>query len=338
MSNQTLQHDEAVELLCQLECAIQKAVLRARNADHDRELAGVATVTSADTIYAIDHLCEDVILKWFAQHWPAQCPVELVMEGLEDRPAVTFPEETALADTVYKCIMDPIDGTRNMMFDKRSAWVLAGLAPQRFEANTLQDVEVAVMTELPISRQTLADQICAVKGQGIRATRDDLVTGQSTPVSYRPSQATEVRHAFGTVSRFFPDGMTLLAQLEETFWRHVGGDAPGGNPVVFNDQYISTGGQFYEVLAGHDRFIADLRPLAFTKLGLPQLLVCHPYDVAAALVLTEAGCVLEQPDGSPLDCPLDTVSPVNWVAYANPALAERLRPILQQTIAEVLSD
>ena len=82
--------------------------------------------------------------------------------------------------------------------------------------------------------------------------------------------------------------------------------------------------------------IADIRPLIFKKLGLASALCCHPYDVAGALVLQEAGVVLEAPDGSPMDGPLDTTSPISWVGYANPKLAARVRPVLRSVLKEML--
>jgi hypothetical protein len=112
---------------------------------------------------------------------------------------------------------------------------------------------------------------------------------------------------------------------------HLGTQPVGASPLVFDDQYISTGGQFYEMLAGRDRFLADLRPL-LTDEG--HGLACHPYDCAAALVLQEAGCLLEAPDGSPLEAPLDTTTPVAWAAYANLPLAQTLRPLLRRALRE----
>jgi hypothetical protein len=156
------------------------------------------------------------------------------------------------------------------------------------------------------------------------------------PIELKPSAATEVRHAFGTVSRFFPAGLRLLSQVEEALWERLYGLPDTPSPLVFNDQYISTGGQFYEILAGHDRFIADLRPEAFAKLGIEANLACHPYDVSTALTLESAGCVIEKPDGQPLDYPLDTTTPVSWVAYANPELASAIRPVLQSVIRDYL--
>lgn len=328
-------HENICTLICELERAILKAILAERSRSTVDALAAVSEETGADTIYAIDRVAEETIIDWFTAHWPAGCPVEVVMEGLEDGAVLTFPADTPVADTKLKCIIDPIDGTRGIMYDKRAAWILVGVASQRGAANTLADIEVAVMTEIPTTRQWRADQISAMRGGGVVADAIDVRCDFSRQsVELKPSAATEARHAFGTVSRFFPAGLTLLSQVEEALWERLYGQPDSPSPLVFNDQYISTGGQFYEILAGHDRFIADLRPEAFTKLGIQSNLCCHPYDVATALILEEAGCVIEKPDGQALDFPLDTTTPVSWVAYANEALAATIRPTLQAVMRE----
>ena len=79
-------------------------------------------------IYAIDQIADRAILDWLQRYW--QWPVEIVMEGIEDHEILTFPRGTA-EQTVLKCIIDPIDGTRGIMYDKRAAWILAGIVPQR---------------------------------------------------------------------------------------------------------------------------------------------------------------------------------------------------------------
>ena len=52
--------------------------------------------------------------------------------------------------------------------------------------------------------------------------------------------------------------------------RHLIGPADVTKATVFDDQYISTGGQFYELIVGHDRFNADLRPLFYRLQGQPE--------------------------------------------------------------------
>lgn len=324
-------------LLCSLQDHLREIICAARNADPERELAGVAEVTPADTIYAIDKISEAAIGEWYSSHWPADLPVELVMEGAEGNGPLTFPQGTPAGQTAWKCILDPIDGTRNMMYDKRSAWALAGIAPQRGDANTLQDIVVAAMTALPTSREWRSDQLSAVRGRGIVCTAHDVRNGTSGPVDFRPSRASDCRHGFASVTRFFPDGLALLGELEERLWKELYPEAPGGTPLVFNDQYITTGGQLMELISGHDRFIADLRPLVFAKLSLPGSLSTHPYDLAAALVAEEAGIILVDPlSGAALDAPLDTTTPVAWVAYANPEIATHIGPTLRRLIRELL--
>jgi fructose-1,6-bisphosphatase/inositol monophosphatase family enzyme len=331
------QWDEARRLLGRLQDTIRDTLRAACDAQPADDLAGIVAVTAADTIYRVDRVGEDAILAWFDEHWPAAWPVELVMEGIEDDRPVTFPRDTPVAKTVFKCILDPIDGTRNLMYDKRSAWTLAALAPQRGEQTHLGDVVVAAMTELPTSKQWAADQVSSVRGcgpRGLVAERVNVLDGRRVPLPVRPSQAADFKHGFASLARFFPEGKSLLARVEEDLWDALYGLGSTPSPLVFDDQYISTGGQIYELLVGHDRMLGDLRPLALRKLGYPSALVCHPYDICTSLLLQEAGGVVETPEGEPLRAPLDTTSAVAWMGYANAALAEQVRPVLSRLLKE----
>lgn len=327
--------ERARRLLCQLQDSIREKVVASRRRGTVR-LSRVAAVTAADTIYAVDKISEIVVFAWLEKNWPRAWPVELVMEGLEDRAAATFPRGMPVAATEWKLILDPIDGTRGLMHDKRSAWSLAALAPQRGARNTLADLVVAAMTELPTSKLAVADQLSAVRGCGVRAERLDLRSGRRARLQLRPSTARGVAHGFASFAKFFPEGKSWLAAREEALWRELGVDGATGGQPVFDDQYISTGGQLYELIVGHDRFVADLRPLAFAALGLANgaTLACHPYDVCTALIAREAGCVVTAPDGRALRAPLDTTSPVAWVGYANRTLARRIAPALRRVLAK----
>jgi hypothetical protein len=87
---------------------------------------------------------------------------------------------------------------------------------------------------------------------------------------------------------------------------------------------------------GHDRFNADLRPLLqplLRRRGQPRGLCCHPYDVCTALIAEEAGVVLTDPGGAPLDAPLDVHADVAWVGYANGRLRSAIEPVLQAALA-----
>ncbi len=334
--------EKARQLLCSLEDFIRDSLIGARERGA-RDFARISAVTAADTIYGIDRVSEAAILDWFGKRWPADWPVELVMEGVGEEAPVTFPVGVPADRTAWKCILDPIDGTRSLMYDKRAAWILAGLAPQRGARNHLGDIVVAAMTELPTSKQWRSDQISAIRGRGRRgivAEAVDCRPGAGGAARHparqslvlRPSRAADCRHGFASLVRFFPEGKALTAEIEESLWRTLYGSTGNGSPVVFDDQYPSTGGQIHELLSGHDRMLADIRPLVFAKLGLKRGLVCHPYDICTALILDEIGGVVESPFGGPLRAPLDTTSPVAWVGYANPALARAIRPALRRVL------
>ena len=319
-------------LLCDLGNTVQSFVLEQRAGLSAAQLSEVSAVSESDTIYAIDRFSEEALLSWFENHWPEDSPVEVIAEGLEEHAPVVFPEGTQISDTQYKVIIDPIDGTRELMFDKRSAWVIAGLAPQRFEDNQLSDIEVAMLTELPTTKQTYADQVSGFRGcglGGIIAERKHLESGEVKPFPIRPSASTNVSHGIAGFVKFFPEGKELTAQIERELWKDLGLYGEDASPVIFDDQYISTGGQMFEMLVGHYRFYGDIRPAVLKSLGLGHSLTCHPYDAAAGLLLTEAGCVYEDPLGGLVQGPLDTVTPVAWVAYANEELAENIRSSFQ---------
>lgn len=54
------------------------------------------------------------------------------------------------------------------MYDMRSAWVLTGLAKKRNDGKptTLDDIEMACMTEIPTTKQDRASVLWSVKGKG----------------------------------------------------------------------------------------------------------------------------------------------------------------------------
>ena len=295
--------------------------LRAQEEDAQSEdLAGIADVRGGDTIYTIDAHVEEILFD-FCEKWAREDGAfVLIAEGIEDAGWRVFPEGVAEADATFLMIVDPIDGTRNIMYNKRSAWILSGIAPNKGRTTTLADIEAAVMTEATTTRALLRDQLWATRGGGSFRESLNVVTGERKSLPLRPSQSDNLAHGFASIAKFFPPAKAATAAFEEKLLARVAPD-DGENPLVFDDQYICTGGQIYEILVGHDRFLADLRPVFFEALGLPKKLVCHPYDICVELIAREAGVPLTDETGAPLSAPLDIRADVAWVGYANAAPA-----------------
>lgn len=326
--------DSIVARLKEFQATVRGLLVRSRAA---QGLSDVRRDSAADTIYQIDTLVEP-ILEDFCRDWARTTPLVLIAEGIESEGGAegvkVFPEGAAEADAQVRLIVDPIDGTRGLMYDKRAAWALAGVAANKGPATRLRDVEVAVMTELPTSKMGRADVLWAIKGRGARAERVDLDTGKARPFAPAPSTADGINHGFATVSNFFPGTKVLAGELMEHLARHLIGPADVTRAAVFDDQYISTGGQFYELIVGHDRFNADVRPLLYRIQNQPPGLCCHPYDCATWLVAEEAGVILTDGLGGPLDGPLDVTTGLSWAGYANEALRRRIEPLVLQFFRE----
>jgi fructose-1,6-bisphosphatase/inositol monophosphatase family enzyme len=325
----------AIARLSELQRAIRDVVIRS----HGKGGHEVTRSTAADTIYAIDADVEPIIEE-FCQEWSKSTPLVLISEGIEENEqgiegVKVFPQGLSEDDAEIRLIIDPIDGTRGIMYDKRPAWSLAGVAPNKGKNTRLRDIQVAVMTELPTSKMGFADVVWAVKGNGANAKRVDLTSGAEQPLAISPSRARTIDHGFATVADFFPGTKVLAGEIMEHLVKNLVGALDVTRATVFEDQYISTGGQFYELIVGHDRFIADLRPLLYKIQKQPEGLCCHPYDCASMLVAEEAGVVLTDGLGRPLDGPLDVTSGVSWAAYANPDLQLAIEPLLTAYLREL---
>ena len=136
--------------------------------------------------------------------------------------------------------------------------------------------------------------------------------------------------------------MIQAATLTQRIVKQTLGAGDLGRASLFNDQYLSTGGQMVELLSGRDRFCCDLRPLfhrALERDGLimPERLCCHPYDLGGAAVARAAGVIVTDAWGGPLDFPLDVTSEIAWCGYANDSIFNAVAPVVAQFLDECLS-
>jgi fructose-1,6-bisphosphatase/inositol monophosphatase family enzyme len=319
----------------QLHEQIRDAVVAACERSATEELAAIAREEAGDTIYAVDKVSEELLVDFFTREIAAHTPVVIIAEGLEPDGQRVLPAGASEDEAIWRIIVDPIDGTRGLMYQKRSAWILTGVAPSRGPATGLGDIQLAIQTEIPLVKQHLCDTVWAIAGQGTTAERTNLLTGERYPIQLRPSGATTIAHGFAMLARFFPGAREELAAIDEEIVVGALGPVQPGKTHCFEDQYICTGGQLYELMAGHDRFVADLRPLMEQVLhsrGLALGICCHPYDLCTELIARELGVIITDERGAALTAPLNVEADVSWVGYGNAAIRNQIEPLLQAAL------
>ncbi|HTE16914.1 MAG TPA: inositol monophosphatase [Armatimonadota bacterium] len=316
---------------------IRAAVVQACEAavhEQSDHLSAVAEEAEGDTIYAVDRVSEERLLTLFEREIAPNAPLVLIAEGLPGGKVV-LPHGSSEEEAVWRIIVDPIDGTRGLMYQKRSGWVLTGVAPNRGPETDLQDIVLAVQTEIPLVKQHLSDSAWAIRGEGVGAERFNRLTGERTPLRLRPSNATTIAHGYAGLARFFPGAREELAAMDEEIVIGALGPIRKGKASCFEDQYACTGGQLFELMVGHDRFMADLRPLMEPRLaarGVELGICCHPYDLCTELIARELGVVVTDAFGRTVRARLDVEPDVAWAGYANSAIHAQIEPLLQAAL------
>ncbi|MEM8945211.1 MAG: inositol monophosphatase [Planctomycetota bacterium] len=329
--------DDLLAATRRLHLRIRDRVFEATKAHTTEQLSEIVSDDvegSGDLVFAIDRVSEQELIDFITAEIADQEPIVLIAEGIPGGEIV-LPTGACAADCRWRLIVDPIDGTRPLMYQKRPGWVLTGIAPNRGQQTNLGDVQLAVQTEIPLIKQHLCDQLWAIRGRGADAERWDLVTGERQQLSLNPSSAETIQYGYCSIGRFFPGLRDVLAEIEdEVITRVLGPRRPGGT-MTFEDQYPSTAGQIYGLLSGADRFLADLRPLMqpiAADRGENMGHCCHPYDICTLVIAEELGVSITDPTGRPLDAPLDVTTDVAWVGYANNAIRRQVETELHKAL------
>src|SRR6185369_11954923 len=225
----TLSNDHQ-ELLARLK-SLHEIIRNKVVADCERlaieSLSAIAREEEGDTIYAVDRISEELLLEFFEHEIAPVSSLVLIAEGLAGGK-VTLPRGTAESDAAYRIIVDPIDGTRGLMYQKRSAWILTGVAPNRGEQTNLTDIELAIQTEIPLVKQHLSDTVWAFRGKGVTGERYDRINKSVTPLGLKPSRAATIEQGFAMISRFFPGARDILAEIDEEIVRGALGNPREG--------------------------------------------------------------------------------------------------------------
>jgi fructose-1,6-bisphosphatase/inositol monophosphatase family enzyme len=321
------------DILCEIGSLVCDKVHSSLLQQSTEELSAISEVGEDDTIYQIDKDVEEIIVPLLEAKAALLGGIVLIAEGIGSlENPVLLPTGMTEEKAALRIICDPIDGTRGIMYDKRSAFFLAGAAPNKGRKTCLQDIEVAVMTELPTSKAYQSDTFYAIRGKGATGFSRNIFTGHIKPKVPSPSKASTLIGGFGQIARFFPPAKQILAAMEDELIEKIS-TGMQGSTIVFEDQYISSGGQLFEILTGHDRFVAELREGLYARLkreGKAGGHCCHPYDLCAHLIGVEAGVIITGRDGKELNALLDTYSPVDWIAYANTSIKNEIEPVLRE--------
>ena len=230
---------------------------------------------------------------------------------------------------------DPVDGTRNLMFDLRSAWTVVSFAGPGPGTPRLADLAAGIVAELPTSRAASARVYEATRGGPCRVAERALAggAGPGAPPAARGAArelaadaSDRADHGYFPFFRYDPRLRPAHARLESAFFARLAAHEGADLRTVWDDQYLSNAGQLVLLAEGTYRMLVDARALVGRRESLATV-TSKPYDVAGALLCAQAaGAPLTQADGSPLDFPIDATTPVDFAGYANPATRARLEP------------
>ena len=294
-------------------------------------LSAEAHQGAGDVSFQIDVRPEEIVGQTFGR---APEAVVVICEGLG---RATFPAGAGEGEAAWWVIIDPLDGSREISYGKRSAWVLSGVAPAS-QAPTLADIVWAIQTEVPVLAQTTGVVLSAGSGQPAVAKSYDLTVRSAAPVTHglHPSAAASVRGGYAVFTDYFAGSHAVTAQLADLVFDHALGPVKPGEALAFNDQYLSTAGCMYLMACGTYRFCADLRPVVgrlAARSGRNVGLCAHPYDLCTYLIARQAGVLLTDPAGGPLSYPLATDVDCGWVGYANQSIRNEMETPLLRAIA-----
>jgi len=306
---------------------------RALEEGREESLWRIASQGAGDVTFGLDVPAEEWIDAWLAER-AREGPLSLMTEDQGWRhlgPSTGGGAPRPLPDFDHggpRIAIDPIDGTRNLMANLRSAWTVIAYAPPGADQPHLHDVTGGLVGELPTVR---ADRYLTFVGStetpgcGLvdRRLADDAVLREST---VRVDQDDRVDNGYFPFFRYKPELRPALARLEADFFARLERLEGADVRSCYDDQYISNAGQMMLLIQGTYRLVVDARALVAKRAGIPTV-TSKPYDVAGAILCARAaGVELTTATGAELDFPIDTETPVDFVGYANAKTRTRLEP------------
>jgi len=230
--------------------------------------------------------------------------------------------------------IDPVDGTRNLMADLRSAWTVVAFAPPGAAQPRLSECTGGIVSEIP---GALAARWRRFSSGGERCTLALHELADGARVSERElSVDADARadHGYFPFFRYEPAQRPAIARLEAAFFARLARHEKSDMRSIYDDQYIASAGQLVLLALGRYRMVVDPREYV-QRGGGPPGATSKPYDLAGAVVCARAaGTVLTAVEGGTLDFPIDATTPVGYAGYANEPTRARLEPHWLATLAD----
>jgi myo-inositol-1(or 4)-monophosphatase len=269
------------ELIVELALGLRQHVLPFLGSHAAR--AHVHAGAGGDVTFEVDREAEEYLERFLAERAAG------VAFYSEDRGLVRPADD---AETVL--IVDPIDGTRPALAGLESACVSVAAAPLGDGAPRMADVHTGCIAEIKSGALFVAE-----RGRGIEIRDPDGAAG--TPVL---SENTEIESLFWTLGFRGRPAVPLICVLEELIdASSVGGGVFDLGSATYDMTRIVTG-QLDAYIDVGPRMIEEEPALKekFEAVGGGAVLNNSPYDLAAAvLCLEEAGAIVTDASGQPLD-------------------------------------
>jgi myo-inositol-1(or 4)-monophosphatase len=268
----TLTADRIRALSTDLALALRERVLPGLGGHEGRAHLGEAE--GGDITFAIDEAAEAFLEEYVSQRAPE------VAFYSEDRGLVSPGGEAA-----WVLVVDPIDGTRPAMAGLESACVSVAAAPLDGEP-TMGDVTAACVVEIKSGRAFVAERGGGLEPPAALSGNTDLA---------------RMFWAYGLRGRPVRPLIEVLGDLIDA--SSVGGGTFDLGSASFDMTRVATG-QLDAYIEPGPRLVADVPAMRqeFERVGGGVILNNSPYDIAAAaLCLAEAGAVVSDAYGAPLD-------------------------------------
>jgi hypothetical protein len=298
------------------------------------KLSRIAKFGVGDLSYAIDKAPDKLLEKTF-EEWGQEMPM-IVIE--EEWGATTFPKGTHPEDCEIRLIIDRLDGTREIMYAKNKAWILTGIAPNKGVKTYLDGIEIAVQTSVGKNVFGEDEVLWATKKHKTVLeiwNLDKKKFKKELPVS--PSKAKTIEHGFLPIVLYFEGYKKVLGSIADKLTEKILGPVHKGLSRVFDEQYISSGGELANLVTGKYRGVIDIRPFLGRITGTPFGLCAHPYDLCTELIVDKAGAIIDcfgvYTDRIDKRVPLDAKTDVAFIAFANKDIKKQVEPALKEILS-----